>query len=523
MLIEAANLVGQTVNLSEANLETYHLAQKNYFEGEGHGSPLDALEDAHSKSLEFVKEHYVGASFYITFFAIWGDVLLYVNQSHRHIGVRRINEFIDFDEDPIGSLQLKDHDLLLVCSEGFWQKILSPSLREHQDETPEEFSRMLEDTFAKQHNNPEDLPLHAHATYISIDPTPGEEEIIQIELPQKDKKFKRARHFSRPAIKLPSFPKIFKKKPEITVKNDGANKPRKWMFLTSLFILLTISIAITIYVNNTNSQKEEVAKTIESIDNNLQKATQIAALNPQESLNLVNDASDLLGQVEGIRSDTYQMKKDEIDQKAAEIFRLAYNVSKSSSTPTTLPENLSLHFLTNPESEIAGINGNTIINPSEQWGTITSAESYLDNIYLLDPETSNIWKYQGPVSPNDAPSIYQKETLSLATAQDIAIDGSVYLLFPDSVKKLTVGKTDPFSLRGTFPPLVSSSRITTGVDSSTLIISSGNLLLIFDKSGTYQQSLEVSNLSNISDIISNDDGTILYLYSDGAWHQILLN
>lgn len=523
VLIESSNLQGQSVDLVGASASIFEKAKEHYFKSEGFGSPFDVLEDTNAKAEEHITHNFAGASFYLTFFVIWGDALLYVNLSHRHLVLRRIHEFFDFDQEPVGSLQLKDQDLIILCTEAFWQKILAPTMREHQGTSPEEISRIIEDEYVAERNSKTlTLPLQAHCTYVSIDPTPSEEEIIEIDIPQKDTYKQKRKSFSLTHFTLPIFKIPLLKKPQVTLKKEKINTNRKWLVLSVLGILLVIGVTATFLLNKQAMERQKIDDAVSAIEANLKKASQIASLNPQESLSLISKSSDLLGSVNGIRTEKFTEIQTEIQSKTSEITRNIYAITTQTAKAITLPDDIKDHFMHITTTGIVNETGATIINPSPLWGEPRAVESYLDNRYVLDTKNSNLWKYQGPIAPNDTPISYLKEPLDLTQAQDLTIDGSVYLLFPDSIQKLTVGKLDTFSLRGTYPPFSLKSRITTGVDSPTIFVSSGNYVLVFDKSGTYKHTKEIPQVENITDLIANEDGSIVYILSDGSWFALEL-
>ena len=81
-----------------------------------------------------------------------------------------------------------------------------------------------------------------------------------------------------------------------------------------------------------------------------------------------------------------------------------------------------------------------------------AASAYEGKLYLLDPQTSQVWRYlpEGGGYPN-RPEPYFATTAPypLDAAQDLVIDGNVYILFDDgSVEKYFGGEPAPFEISG---------------------------------------------------------------------------
>jgi len=515
ILIEASLKPGQDINLKQATQEISTTISEYYYEDKHQGGPLDALQAAYDVSQQLIHEQYMAASFFVSCFAIWGNALLYLNPLHRHIGIRRSNEFFELDQDPQGTEQIKNDDQILIASEMFWQKVLTPTLRDHQDQSLSLFIDELTNLNEKESNH---IPLlHAHITTVEIDSVPSEEEIIEIDLPHKDTphKNKKSFKFSLPKISLPFF-----SKPKISLRSEHTSDKRKWFTLGGLALLFTISISATYFINNTKKQNEDLTLKLEEIDATLSKASSLAHLNPQESLNLISKTSDLLGEVQGIRTDKYDEKQTEVEKKSIEIYNQIYNITQSTGTQTTLPLEIEPHIMHITETGVLDLQNEVILSPNNQWENITVADRYFDNIYILDTKAQTIWRYIGPTTPQTTPSNYLRESTQLTNAKDLAIDGSIYILFPDAVQKFTTGSIDDFSVKGTHPPFMESSRISTLPDIDHLYISANNTIMVFEKSGLYLKTIKITNVSEIQDIAASINDTVVYILSDGLWFEV---
>jgi hypothetical protein len=83
---------------------------------------------------------------------------------------------------------------------------------------------------------------------------------------------------------------------------------------------------------------------------------------------------------------------------------------------------------------------------------ITAVGSYQDRFYVMDPVENEIWRYepQGDTYPESPdPYFVTAPVKPLETALDMAIDGSIYILYADgTVLKFLGGEPQPYEIRG---------------------------------------------------------------------------
>lgn len=87
-----------------------------------------------------------------------------------------------------------------------------------------------------------------------------------------------------------------------------------------------------------------------------------------------------------------------------------------------------------------------IISPDSQWGTIADMQVYNGNIYLLDPEKQNIYKYL--VAENgysDTVPYFSSGIPSLGGAKSFSIDVAIYVGLNDSILKYLSGQQQDFA------------------------------------------------------------------------------
>ena len=96
-------------------------------------------------------------------------------------------------------------------------------------------------------------------------------------------------------------------------------------------------------------------------------------------------------------------------------------------------------------------NGEIMGEVADEWSEVKDAAGFSSNLYVLDGVSQGqIWKYMGVESGLSSAKPYLKgEEFDLSEAVDMAIDGSVWLLFSDgTVVKYTRGVKDAFVIAG---------------------------------------------------------------------------
>lgn len=86
-----------------------------------------------------------------------------------------------------------------------------------------------------------------------------------------------------------------------------------------------------------------------------------------------------------------------------------------------------------------------VISSTSEWKSPTSILSYGSNLYLLDPQANQMFRYASTDTGFDKPAEYFRSKVALGDVQTAAIDGSVYLGFAQSIVKYTSGLQDGFS------------------------------------------------------------------------------
>lgn len=145
-------------------------------------------------------------------------------------------------------------------------------------------------------------------------------------------------------------------------------------------------------------------------------------------------------------------------------------------------------------------------------------------IYILDGGANQIWRVavgeQGPAGAER----WFKEEAKITDSRGFAVDGSIYLLFPDGALKYFNGRKENFTLSPTLPKLEEASRIFTRADYDFLYIADpkNERILIFDKNGKLARQLVSGKFREVADIYVDEKNRIIYALSGSELLQVTL-
>ncbi len=157
---------------------------------------------------------------------------------------------------------------------------------------------------------------------------------------------------------------------------------------------------------------------------------------------------------------------------------------------------------------VNGITGaNQLIPPNNQsWANIQSMTTYLNNIYILEKSTGQIWKYVSSDGTHytEKQAYFSSASLANQASIDIATDGDMYVLDKSgNVSKFTLGNLQTYGPMTI--PLPNNSfnnpqHILTDTNSTSIWVQDNNRLIEFSKTGQYVRQFTFSggNLSACS-------------------------
>jgi hypothetical protein len=148
-----------------------------------------------------------------------------------------------------------------------------------------------------------------------------------------------------------------------------------------------------------------------------------------------------------------------------------------------------------------------------------------DNLYLLMPDTNQIYKLAPQGSAYGAKTAWMQDGVSLGGALNIAIsdDGYIYILRDNGqIDKYWSGGDKDFALKG-LDPALSSASLFKLLDSKLMILDkSSKRLILFNMDGSLIHQYQLPGLNNIKDFSLSADSKTIYILNDDAVYQFKL-
>lgn len=194
-------------------------------------------------------------------------------------------------------------------------------------------------------------------------------------------------------------------------------------------------------------------------------------------------------------------------------------------------------------SDLIVLNSTGLLEYNSSWGITTSAlatpptpfampvavDSFFGNFYILDPQANKLWRFLPTADGySAAPESYfpAEPAVDLTQAVDLAIDGSVYILFKDGrIGKYEGGQAVGFNLTGLDKPLNNPISIFTAPNESVqhiYIADAGNRRVVqLNKDGSFVRQFkpregEGVSFANLQDIFVDEIGGRLYVLDSNS-------
>ncbi len=150
---------------------------------------------------------------------------------------------------------------------------------------------------------------------------------------------------------------------------------------------------------------------------------------------------------------------------------------------------------------------------SSGWGKIVGAATYQSNLYLLDQEKKQVWKYLGNGTSLSAPQNYFRGNPDLGTSSAIAIDGSVWIGSKNgALLNFLTGKKQNFEINGLDTPFGEIAGLYTSASSNNIFVldKGGKRIVILAKSGNYVSQYKSDDLGNASSFTVDETHKKIY-------------
>jgi hypothetical protein len=146
-----------------------------------------------------------------------------------------------------------------------------------------------------------------------------------------------------------------------------------------------------------------------------------------------------------------------------------------------------------------------------------AADFYGGNLYVLDPQDSQIWRYLPTYNGFDSERKGILDNVSLKDAVAFSIDGDIYVLEGSGkIRKFSLGREQPFGQAGLDRPLDKATALYAGRQNKHVYVADGGnrRIVVFDKYGDYQRQYPLEHLETVRAVYADEPNRLLY-FADG--------
>lgn len=355
-------------------------------------------------------------------------------------------------------------------------------------------------------------------------------------------------------------------------KFQNFSKPKK--FFTISVAVLLLAVVVNIFVARSKRQSTADAAAFEQVKTSVSKLvndadSKLVFRDEQAALILLQQAKQELSGVKATTADQKQVVTDLTKQ----ITTLLNKVEKITEVnPTTIATLSNADNLIRTPTALATATGTTIVSYNLVTGTIedgalktstaiqdsaafpgtsvvvfdgqglgvwntqngTIGQQFYQNVpkaanfkglvryptnnraYTADTSLGQVISYLVTNTSISKPVVSVKDE-AIKNAQDIAVDGSVYVLTQDGIRKYTAGKPVAFTFPALSTPFSGKGKLFVDSASKQLYILDANgRIIITDKAGKLLQVLNSDQLGGSQDFTVDEAGKIIYVLHSGS-------
>lgn len=301
-------------------------------------------------------------------------------------------------------------------------------------------------------------------------------------------------------------------------------------------LLSTSKLSLTPYLTKFPKKTDEYKKVKELLDKIQTQEITAYKIYKLTAVPLFFDLTFLKKEALGDKISSYKDVKAILDTKNQVVYTLSTTSKKgelvAGSDVVKDARALALHgnnvFLLNGDGivsiDIESKTAKVAIKPDEKWGVIKTIASFAGNLYLLDTQGMAIWKYIAADFGFSARSNYLNPDVKvdLGSANNMVIDGSVYVTTAQDILKFTRGLPEQFSFTGISDTISNIAEFSTSdLDNSLYILDKSlSRIVVFDKSGTYLAQYQWDELKNAQGIVASEEEKKIYVLAGSKIYAI---
>lgn len=160
----------------------------------------------------------------------------------------------------------------------------------------------------------------------------------------------------------------------------------------------------------------------------------------------------------------------------------------------------------------------------KSWKTDGGIGLFGSNLYILD-KNDGILKFVGSTNSYTKADYFPDSAPDLTTSADMAIDGSIFILFKDGhIEKYTKAKKDTFGLSGLDIAFSNPSKIFTNADTDNLYVldNANSRIIELDKTGKFKNAYSANILKDAKDFEVVEKDKKIFVLSNGKVWEITI-
>ncbi|MEK9181253.1 MAG: hypothetical protein AAB871_03395 [Patescibacteria group bacterium] len=144
---------------------------------------------------------------------------------------------------------------------------------------------------------------------------------------------------------------------------------------------------------------------------------------------------------------------------------------------------------------------------------LSGLKFYAGRFYSVDKTNSQILRIASANGNSSIIESWLKTPFDFSLAEDLAVDGNIFVLLPDSVVKFSKGQKQDFNLAVLSQPLENAKRIFTSANYQYIYITEpeNSRILIFSKQGDLATQLVSDKFSDLKDIWVDEPNKMMYV------------
>ncbi len=267
-----------------------------------------------------------------------------------------------------------------------------------------------------------------------------------------------------------------------------------------------------------NVQKDKLSNIQESIEIAQKSISNKNLVDYEEFFDLAIEKKDAQGVALSLEDDFLAILDKELsvvyvlDMKKKSLAQFVSPLLKEATLIGLFREDVYFFSPQNGVYKFTAQNKTTSLIPNDsEWGEIKSFKIFNGNIYLLDKDNLDIYRYlvaEGGYSSRRSYLTESKLSNDL-TLSDMDIDGAIYVSHEKGVEKFLSGKKEPFE--PTFPNKdVKIKHISVSLNENDRVFAldyKNNSIYAFSKNGEYKETAQSEILTEGSIIVSYDNST----------------